>query len=754
MNTLIFGKHFEPEVFTNNGDIEASTWLRRYELFARKSNWSDIDKVELLELYLTGKNLSWFERLDTNNLTWESLKEMFIEKFESQETELKAWKELQLFNYLYSHKHEKMNTLIFGKHFEPEVFTNNGDIEASTWLRRYELFARKSNWSDIDKVELLELYLTGKNLSWFERLDTNNLTWESLKEMFIEKFESQETELKAWKELQLVRQAKDEEVEDLADDTVKFRCLLTSINSNLQRVIIKKKVKTYKDAILAAAEEEKLEKVCEFENNQSNKSSKVDPKSVPKEAKESENDMFEKLIKKFDQLSLNLVEIMAKSSQRPTNKPYQPADASRVLTCFNCRETGQISRNCPKAPRNSDKPKTSNNNDFESKPRGNSNNSRSVLNDKNSKNLKPESLDIEDSRVEKEETSSFVIENCDVEAIEIGEREREMYLAEKRKVIESEELARKRVNIASNPISNNMAVKNLSGKIDENRFRVPNKPITEESMEIEDLENVNKKKSAVLRKKKDITLNSNHPKYSIKSDLSSINANITFSQLLQSSPEIRTELIKLCRKVDVESNLNAIENQLTTNCKSIVKVFGKSYVAIVDTGAACSVITSRLLDEMGLAPDKFSDQTIITADGKGHNTLGVITQLPITIAGYRFAIDLLVMENNKRSLILGVDWLKNYDATIDVKIEELVLPFDNYDVVLSLCTTLERDLRNGLSKELFGIGKHVCEIETVSDEIVDSKIVELVEQNSDILAADYTELVGTDIVQHEIDTGD
>ncbi|OMJ14045.1 hypothetical protein AYI70_g8125 [Smittium culicis] len=113
---------------------------------------------------------------------------------------------------------------------------------------------------------------------------------------------------------------------------------------------------------------------------------------------------------------------------------------------------------------------------------------------------------------------------------------------------------------------------------------------------------------------------------------------------------------------------------------------------------------------MGLFPDRKSDQTLITADGRSHNTKGIISELPVTIAGNKFEIDCLVMENERSSLILGIDWLKKFDAVIDIKNQELVLPLDNCDVVLSLSTNIEKEIKNGLRQEFFGIGKEFCEI--------------------------------------------
>ncbi|OMJ25414.1 hypothetical protein AYI70_g911 [Smittium culicis] len=101
------------------------------------------------------------------------------------------------------------------------------------------------------------------------------------------------------------------------------------------------------------------------------------------------------------------------------------------------------------------------------------------------------------------------------------------------------------------------------------------------------------------------------------------------------------------------------------------------------------------MEKLGLLPDCKYDETIITADGKRHNTLGKISKVPISIADFKFDAELLVMDNRKSSLILGTDWLKYHEALIDIKNSELILPVGEYDDVLNLSTS-----RNIVQSEL------------------------------------------------------
>ncbi|OMJ14389.1 hypothetical protein AYI70_g7907 [Smittium culicis] len=79
------------------------------------------------------------------------------------------------------------------------------------------------------------------------------------------------------------------------------------------------------------------------------------------------------------------------------------------------------------------------------------------------------------------------------------------------------------------------------------------------------------------------------------------------------------------------------------------------------------------MSDLGLEVDKNSKQTIITADGRSINILQIVYNLPTEISGYKFKAEALVMASVRKSLILGVDWLRTHNAIIDVKNQELIL---------------------------------------------------------------------------------
>ncbi|OMJ11773.1 Gag-Pol polyprotein [Smittium culicis] len=257
-----------------------------------------------------------------------------------------------------------------------------------------------------------------------------------------------------------------------------------------------------------------------------------------------------------------------------------------------------------------------------------------------------------------------------------------------------------------------------------------------------------------VRRKMDIKLAGSTDKYSIRSDLESLNPNINLAQLLNASPSIRKEFLDLFKKIESkEINSIAEDSFNVTNCKALIEIFDNHYVTVIDTGAACSIITMGLLEELGLESDSSQPQIIITADGTKHETMGKVSDVPVKIAGFVFPVDLLIMEKSANSLILGTDWLLKHKANIDLFKEELILPKEDLEVILSLSTKNPRKDRFEENElEYFGIAKEIQVVHQNYKE-PNKDAIKLIDKYRDIFVEDLLQLKQTDITEHKIDTG-
>ncbi|OLY79262.1 hypothetical protein AYI68_g6672 [Smittium mucronatum] len=602
------------------------------------------------------------------------------------------------------------------KFYEPYLFSSENDVDPESWIRKYELYSRKMKWDDSDRKDLMELYLAGKALRWYERTRDLVNTWDELKTRFLDKFEGQESEIRVWKQLQQIKQDNDEEVEEFAcrikkllskakitEEEVKRKYLISALLPKYQRSVLKVKTKSFEEVILIASKEEELGKIIEplDENIKSNslitdriKLSKISFDKVSKA--DEENQMYEALVKKFEELSVNLMSKIEKSGALDNKSRYskEKQDLYNRGACFYCKEAGHKSNFCTKAPWSSKKT------------------SERHFNSQNMEGKNVDCIQIESK------------ENLD------GSEEvsrAEVFSTEKRKSQGKPQTLNKKIAISD---EKSVGETRLATKI---------------------------RSHAIKKRSPEIELVNGISAYSIKNQLANSDANISLAQLLQVSPEIRYELNRLCKKAEDSSNINYIEkNPVVTNCKALVKIFGKRYWAIIDTGAACSVITKPLLEKLGIGADYNSNQVIITADGNRHSTYGHVVDVPIEISSYTFNADLLIMNQDKDVLILGVDWLKSHNGVVDIKNDELIFPKDNYEVVLSLSTqSIEKDFKyyNMDESEIFGIGKEVCEVEKITNIIFSQELEDFLLDNSDMLANDISELTQTDAIMHRIDTG-
>ncbi|OMH83132.1 hypothetical protein AX774_g3366 [Zancudomyces culisetae] len=418
------------------------------------------------------------------------------------------------------------------------------------------------------------------------------------------------------------------------------------------------------------------------------------------------NDM-DILIEKFDNFSTTMIDLF-KSSLSNNNSSYKPK-----------RKFVPLHNGDFKLQSNS------NYNDEKNKIQKNSNNNETYH--KNNK-LSPEYRENKDEanrrdsdravncfEVEpikgfyQEEASEAWLVNDDISDYD----DNEVFIADKRKTNESRpddsqhEPVVKRINLRSSTQPENL---NQSAKSTEVEVPTTNPNINQStpSTGVQTKQNTN----GAIYRNHTYCVPQQHPKFSIWDDLSRIKPNIYYPQLLQVAPGLRSELIKKCYEIGKPRELNAIEQDKVTNCRIDTVLMNTYCKTIIDTGAACSVISNILAKKLKIRPDQEAFESIITADGNRHRTLGKVSNLPVRIKEEMVNIDVLIMEMLNEVLILGMDWIKKYKATIDLHGDSLTIRTDRNIVAIpiSISTTKRMPVEDGY--ELFGIGKEnitVCD---------------------------------------------
>jgi hypothetical protein len=145
---------------------------------------------------------------------------------------------------------------------------------------------------------------------------------------------------------------------------------------------------------------------------------------------------------------------------------------------------------------------------------------------------------------------------------------------------------------------------------------------------------------------------------------------LTIGQAAHLSPKYRAGLQRAAkrsytRNEESEANyLGSDDDETTTAAKVTLRIDGRAQTAIVDSGAATSIITKSLANRLGYNINRPSKIVVVTANGARIRSQGVIDKMPLTIGKLKIPASFQVLESKDEVLILGNEWLREANATI------------------------------------------------------------------------------------------
>ena len=99
------------------------------------------------------------------------------------------------------------------------------------------------------------------------------------------------------------------------------------------------------------------------------------------------------------------------------------------------------------------------------------------------------------------------------------------------------------------------------------------------------------------------------------------------------------------------SEANHIElgtQRKTVAMRCHVNIKGQQVIAVLDSGAAVSIIIAKLMRKLGLRIDRDSKTIVVTANGAREKALGTIINVKITFQNIAILIDLQVIESKMK----------------------------------------------------------------------------------------------------------
>jgi hypothetical protein len=143
---------------------------------------------------------------------------------------------------------------------------------------------------------------------------------------------------------------------------------------------------------------------------------------------------------------------------------------------------------------------------------------------------------------------------------------------------------------------------------------------------------------------------------------------------------------------DLQTALNTVENRdvlevepiTTTALKMNIRIEEFVISTTPDSGSATSVISSSLAKKIGLTVQDIPVQRVRTLSHKVE-IIGAVENAPIQIGQAKTPISLRVVESDRNTLLLGMDWYKKYqvDLKTSKKCIEFILNGQKYQTKIS-----------------------------------------------------------------------
>ena len=542
-------------------------------------------------------------------------------------------------------------------------FSGKDDEDPHEWMDSFERAAAANQWAqDVRKLAIVTGYMKDAAAAWATAAMaagannqitgfSGNLAATDFKDRFLEKFTPDSKQNKWYYKLSTIRQRAEESVDEYS---LRFQRLLRKVNrtvNNIQTIPPQLQVRMYlcglnslitplvsisDPADLGAAIDHA--RTVETGYNFKTPLGKSDTK-----------DEVDELTKKIEQLTLNYATIASAlavqpaSNQQRQNRGQTSSRFSRTRTnnndrtCYNCHQLRHIARNCRQPRRNSQRTQFS-----------------------NTRNRDVHYVDFQEEDYDYYENYSG----------DDDDNERDLYQYE----------------------SEVYPITRSGQRYIPNRTNTFNRrPIVDELDEVQRNTNYNAQPrrpsyNSESEKESAKTTFSSGPKrrskispapiesltaFDVSNYLQNLDSGLTVGQAAYLSPRYRAELSRAVRrsyKKEGEKEANFVESDednTTTAAKVTLRINGRAQTAIVDSGAATSIITKALLNKLDCRIDRPSKLIVVTANGARTKSLGIVSNLLVTIGKINISTSFQVLESKDEVLILGNEWLREANAIMD-----------------------------------------------------------------------------------------
>ncbi|CAG8741513.1 126_t:CDS:2, partial [Cetraspora pellucida] len=183
------------------------------------------------------------------------------------------------------------------------------------------------------------------------------------------------------------------------------------------------------------------------------------------------------------------------------------------------------------------------------------------------------------------------------------------------------------------------------------------------------------------------------PTYNIADDLLQQKSNATYAQILQISKKRRNLAQALKRPLTTpvkETNLADPKlSSRTTTAKCYVQIQNNSILAVLNSGAAVSIMSKGLARKLGLTIKEPSNTVIVIANGTRERMLGKLLEIKLIIRDLMVPTSFQVIENSDEMLLLRMEWFQKEHAQLHFDEKKLFLRYSGKNIEVPIYQTRE-----------------------------------------------------------------
>ncbi|GET60895.1 retroviral-like aspartic protease 1 [Rhizophagus irregularis DAOM 181602=DAOM 197198] len=140
-------------------------------------------------------------------------------------------------------------------------------------------------------------------------------------------------------------------------------------------------------------------------------------------------------------------------------------------------------------------------------------------------------------------------------------------------------------------------------------------------------------------------------------------------------------------------DFNSEEETPTTAAKCEFHINQQPVIAVIDSGAAVSIMTTAMMKTLKLTIDGPSEYVIKTANGTRVRSLREIQNLPLKVRNLIIKTNVQIIESSDSVFILGNNWMRKVNAALDWDKKTLTIRYNGRSTTVPVIFTLPKPIK-------------------------------------------------------------